>query len=241
MALLREELQAPHELLSASTALTVCSSSSFFFLMAAAGTPRGLAGAARRHVARGRLRLPLHKDVLWLRWPWLHLQLQRLREGDDNATITTKTPQFELHLLSSDTNKAAEACPVQTITLLKPLMYTKCLAPAHQRPRFEYEDSSSDEEPELLDIDMNARARKRRRTGMRQQNENKVENQSLTSKRARSLFITGVEDVMMVEKARNVLHVELLGAAAIAMVPVIEYVYTFNGAAAARVERPADT
>ncbi|KAE8908699.1 hypothetical protein PF005_g10416 [Phytophthora fragariae] len=225
MSLLSEELQAPHELLSASTAVTASSSSCSWqrpALPEASQTPPDV----MLHV--GGCVFALHEDVLRLRWPWLHLQLQRLRGAPvDNLPLTTNSSQFKLQLLSSDIPHT-ETCPLQTITLTKPLLYTKCLSRDHRRPRVEDEDSSSDEGRELLNIiDTKKRARKRKRTEMMLQNENEAENGCLVSRRARQLF-EEKEDVVMAEKVESVLHVELVGAAAIAVVPVIEYVYTFK-------------
>ncbi|KAJ8575247.1 hypothetical protein ON010_g3962 [Phytophthora cinnamomi] len=110
-------------------------------------------------------------------------------------------------------------------------MYTKCLAAAHQRPRFEDDDSSCDEEEEgeeeeMAGVEMNVRARKRKRKQTMVQNENAVDNRCVVNKRSRRLFDSEIDD--LVEKPPSVTHVELFGTAAIAMVPVIEYVYTFK-------------
>ncbi|KAG7382841.1 hypothetical protein PHYPSEUDO_004292 [Phytophthora pseudosyringae] len=232
MELLHDDLQAPRDLTSATTAVTTSSSSSWQrpTLPEASRAPPDV----MLHV--GGCVFALHEEVLRLRWPWLHLQLQRLKERS-NIAFTTNSSQFKLQLVSTDADKdrnETKRCPLQTITLLKPLLYTKCLAAAHQRADVEDGDSSSSEEnQEFQDIEMRGTGRKRRRqeslgTLTLNHKQKDLEKRHVGNKRARRLFDEEMDDVEMVEKPRKVLHMELLGAAAIAMVPVVEYVYTFK-------------
>uniref|UniRef100_H3HDY7 Uncharacterized protein n=1 Tax=Phytophthora ramorum TaxID=164328 RepID=H3HDY7_PHYRM len=110
----------------------------------------------------------------------------------------------------------------------EPLLYTTCLAADHQRQEIEDEDSSSCSDEEGGSIDSEMGGRKRRRGSFRALGHKENENRRLGKKRARKVFGAEMADVVMVEKPRGVIHVELLGAAAIAVVPVIEYVYTFK-------------
>ncbi|GMF54428.1 unnamed protein product [Phytophthora fragariaefolia] len=205
-----ELLQTRHELLSAPTASSPSSWQRPALPEASRAPPDVLL-----HV--GGCVFGLHEDVLRLRWPWLHLQLRRLREQEVGVPIATESPHVKLQLLLGDADKhrnETATCPLQTITLLKPLMYTMCLAPAHQHSRLVGECSSSDEELEVL----NSYSRKRKR--------NKVVTNRFMAKRR--LFNAEVQDVAMLEIPQSIMHVELVGGAAIAMVPVIEYVYTFK-------------
>ncbi|KAG3109039.1 hypothetical protein PI124_g11162 [Phytophthora idaei] len=225
MELLRD---GPQAALSVSTAVTTSSSSSWKHpvLPEASQAPPDV----MLHV--GGCVFALHEEVLRLRWPWFHLQLQRLREHN-NEPRTAFFSQFKLQLASSDPNKqqqgAAERCPLQTITLLKPLLYTRCFAAAHQRVSIEDEDSSStDGKQDIQDIESRGAGKKRRRK--EKIPKKNWENRRLSNKRARKLFDNEMEigDMSSIDKTRDVLHVELVGASAIAMVSVIEYVYTFK-------------
>ncbi|KAF4135675.1 hypothetical protein GN958_ATG15137 [Phytophthora infestans] len=175
----------------------------------------------------------LHEEVLRLRWPWLHLQLQRFREHK-NGSYTAIFSRYTLQLASSDPSKehkeATKRCPFQTITLSKPLLYTRCFAAAHQRMNVDAEySSSSDDEQLVQDNEMDGTGKKRRRKETVHRNNN-WHTRWLHTKRPKSLFDSDMEipDTSNTRVTSNVLHVELVGASAIAMVPVIEYVYTFK-------------
>jgi hypothetical protein len=213
-------VQVSMELLSASTAVASCSSSwKRPALPEASQTPPDV----MLHV--GGCVFALHLEVIRWRWPWLHQQLEQLTNG--RPTAASFSP-FKLQLKAEKdaqvAGKGAQSCPLQTITLLKPLLYTKCLAPRHQRT-IEDEDCSEEEQ------EFHA-GRKRQRQDKAKTlvyKENDVGNRGHSSKRARRLFDSELmADLSMAEPPWKVLHVELLGAAAIAVVPVVEYVYTFK-------------
>uniref|UniRef100_H3H5W4 Uncharacterized protein n=1 Tax=Phytophthora ramorum TaxID=164328 RepID=H3H5W4_PHYRM len=230
MELLRDGLQDPHGILSASTAVSTFSAASWVrpVLPEASQFPPDVMLHVDGCV------FALHEEVLRLRWPWLHLQLQMQQlQAPDKGQFTTNGTDFKLHVvklkdLDKNHKAGTAACPLQTITLLKPLLYTTCLAADHQRQEIEDEDSSSCSDEEGGSIDSEMGGRKRRRGSFRALGHKENENRRLGKKRARKVFGAEMADVVMVEKPRGVIHVELLGAAAIAVVPVIEYVYTFK-------------
>uniref|UniRef100_H3H359 Uncharacterized protein n=1 Tax=Phytophthora ramorum TaxID=164328 RepID=H3H359_PHYRM len=156
MELLRDGLQDPHGILSASTAVSTFPAASWVrpVLPEASQFPPDV----MLHV--GGCVFALHEEVLRLRWPWLHLQLQQL-QAPDKGQFTTNGTDFKLHVvklkdLGKNQKAGTAACPLQTITLLKPLLYTTCLAADHQRQEIEDEDSSScsDEEGGSIDSEM---------------------------------------------------------------------------------------
>ncbi|KAL4171449.1 hypothetical protein KRP22_009544 [Phytophthora ramorum] len=228
MELLRDGLQDPHGILSASTAVSTFPAASWVRLVLPEASQ--FPPDVMLHV--GGCVFALHEEVLRLRWPWLHLQLQQL-QAPDKGQFTTNGTDFKLHVvklkdLGKNHKAGTAACPLQTITLLKPLLYTTCLAADHQRQEIEEEDSSSCSDEEGGSIDSEMGGRKRRRGSFRALGHKENENRRLGKKRARKVFGAEMADVVMVEKPRGVVHVELLGAAAMAVVPVIEYVYTFK-------------
>ncbi|KAH7481649.1 uncharacterized protein KRP23_4827 [Phytophthora ramorum] len=185
MELLRDGLQDPHGILSASTAVSTFPAASWVrpVLPEASQFPPDV----MLHV--GGCVFALHEEVLRLRWPWLHLQLQQL-QAPDKGQFTTNGTDFKLHVvklkdLGKNQKAGTAACPLQTITLLKPLLYTTCLAADHQRQEIEDEDSSSCSDEEGGSIDSEMGGRKRRRGSFRALGHKENENRRLGKKRAR--------------------------------------------------------
>ncbi|GMF24252.1 unnamed protein product [Phytophthora lilii] len=221
MELLDGGLQAPRDLLSASTVVASPPPAAW----QRPALPQAAQNAPDVFLHVGGCIFALHEEVVRLRWPWLQQQLQTLRQRGDGH-FAVRSSHFQLQLAAADAGEDEKTpCPLQTITLLKPLLYTKCLAAAHQRGSLGA-SSSSDEELEVKSFQMRGIVSKRRRPEMLHK-ENEVENRRPAAKRARRLFESEMTDVVM-EKRQEPLHVQLKGVAAIAVVPVIEYVYTFK-------------
>ncbi|KAL3670481.1 hypothetical protein V7S43_004800 [Phytophthora oleae] len=227
-------LPAPHDLLSASTVVTTFSETSW----QCATPPEASASPPDVMLHVGGCVFALHNEVLSQRWPWLHLQLQRLQEQKDTASISAQTSQLKLRLVFADAHKhkkgTISSCPLQTITLAKPLLYTKCLSAAHQHASIADEEcSSTDDGEDAYGFEVREACTKRRRQESVQTTtqENELESFRVNgNKRARRLFDKEKEmiDVEMVEKPDKVAHVELVGVGAVAVVPMIEYVYTYK-------------
>ncbi|KAF4322685.1 hypothetical protein JM18_003147 [Phytophthora kernoviae] len=100
---------------------------------------------------------------------------------------------------------------------------------AHKRNGTDDDECSSEEDTSILEGRSN---KKRQRDSTRvkaQEKENEHCNRySKSKKRARKLFDAGTISVLNRVKTQEVIHVELVGSVAMAVVPVVEYVYTFK-------------
>ncbi|KAF1787452.1 hypothetical protein GQ600_24696 [Phytophthora cactorum] len=186
--------------------------------MEASSPPGGLSSSPDVMLHVGGCVFALHEEVLRLRWPWLHLQLQRLREhNNEPRTAFSLNLNFNWpHRTLISSNKelqnddhVAEASAVHKVLRCSP----PTLVPMMNK--------------QFRTLNERSRQKETRKEKIPKKN---WENRRLGNKRARKLFDNEMEigDMSSIDKTRDVLHVELVGASAIAMVSVIEYVYTFK-------------
>ncbi|RLN71849.1 hypothetical protein BBJ28_00016437 [Nothophytophthora sp. Chile5] len=195
----------------------------------------------------------LHLAVLQLRCPWLYSQLQTMHDAPSSQRVAARSSgsgtakPFALRVLDLDTAGRDRVdsshlevdeplCPLRTVAMRKPMAYVHCIADAHRRFHADNSEQSSGEAAARTLEGDDAIAQRRKRTRPAQgssvaavgkENQRRYQLASGQKKRARRLFETEMT-YEREEKLREVLHVELLGADALTVVPVIEYIYTFK-------------